>query len=201
MLDLKVLQAVRLKGRVSPSDVAGTIVEDPTDVADAMTNAVENGLLIEGKTVRLSEEGRSRLNQLLDDERRGVDQDVVAAAYGDFRDVNLAFKELVSDWQLKDGQPNAHTDLDYDGAVLARLADVHARVVPIMAVITTQLPRLQAYSDKLGVALERVQAGDTSWLTRPIVDSYHTVWFELHEELILAAGLTREGEARAGHAH
>jgi hypothetical protein len=26
------------------------------------------------------------------------------------------------------------------------------------------------------------------------------VWFELHEELIVAAGLTREDEAKAGHA-
>jgi hypothetical protein len=45
-----------------------------------------------------------------------------------------------------------------------------------------------------------VKSGDTTWLTRPIIDSYHTVWFELHEELILAAGLTREDEAKAGHA-
>ena len=38
------------------------------------------------------------------------------------------------------------------------------------------------------------------WLVRPLIDSYHTVWFELHEELILAAGLTRESEAKAGDA-
>jgi hypothetical protein len=29
------------------------------------------------------------------------------------------------------------------------------------------------------------------WLARPLIDSYHTVWFELHEELILATGRTR----------
>jgi hypothetical protein len=33
-----------------------------------------------------------------------------------------------------------------------------------------------------------------SWLTRPMVDSYHTVWFELHEELIGMAGRTRSAE-------
>jgi hypothetical protein len=38
------------------------------------------------------------------------------------------------------------------------------------------------------------------WLSRPLIDSYHTVWFELHEELILAAGLTREAEAESGNA-
>jgi hypothetical protein len=33
-----------------------------------------------------------------------------------------------------------------------------------------------------------------------MIDSYHTVWFELHEELIAARGLSREEEAKAGHA-
>jgi hypothetical protein len=49
-------------------------------------------------------------------------------------------------------------------------------------------------------ALDKVKAGDTAWLTRPIIDSYHTVWFELHEEFIGAAGLTRAAEAKSGHA-
>jgi hypothetical protein len=31
-----------------------------------------------------------------------------------------------------------------------------------------------------------------------IADSYHTVWFELHEDLISLAGLTREAIARRG---
>jgi hypothetical protein len=45
-----------------------------------------------------------------------------------------------------------------------------------------------------------VVAGDAVWLTRSTANPHHTVWFELHEELILAAGLTREDEAIAGHA-
>ena len=31
-----------------------------------------------------------------------------------------------------------------------------------------------------------------------MIDSYHTVWFELHEELIGAAGLTRAGRGLSG---
>jgi hypothetical protein len=53
---------------------------------------------------------------------------------------------------------------------------------------------------KLQTALDNIHAGETMWLARPLIDSYHTVWFELHEELILAAGLTRESEAKSGHA-
>jgi hypothetical protein len=33
-----------------------------------------------------------------------------------------------------------------------------------------------------------------------LIDSYHTVWFELHEELIVATGRTREEAARSGDA-
>ncbi|MGB8387575.1 MarR family transcriptional regulator [Mycobacterium sp.] len=201
MIELKVLQAVRLKGRINPADIAATAAEDPTAVAAAVRAATEAGLLIEGKTVRLSPEGRSRLNELLAAEREDADQAAIGAAYEKFRGVNADFKALVADWQLKNGEPNMHDDVEYDSAVLARLADVHERVTPITTAVANELPRLAIYSDKLAAALAKVQSGETTWLTRPIVDSYHTVWFELHEELILAAGLTRESEAQAGHAH
>lgn len=201
MIELKVLQAVRLKGRIAPDDIAATVGEDPAAVAEAVRAATEAGLLVEAKTVRLSPEGRSRLGELLAAERADTDQAAITAAYDQFRGVNADFKALVSDWQLKNGEPNTHDDADYDAAVLARLADVHRRVTPIAAAIATEIPRLAGYSDKLAAALAKVQSGETTWLTRPIIDSYHTVWFELHEELILAAGLTRESEAQAGHAH
>lgn len=201
MIELKVLQAIRLKGRVSPADIAGTVDEDPAAVAKAIRAAADAELLVEGKTVRLTPEGRRRLGELLAAERQNVDRPAIDAAYDEFRSVNADFKQLVADWQLKNGEPNTHDDQDYDSAVLDRLDGVHARVTPIVGTIAAQLPRLATYSDKLAAALRKVQSGETAWLTRPIVDSYHTVWFELHEELILAAGLTRESEAQAGHAH
>jgi hypothetical protein len=195
--ELAVLQAVRLKGRVSVRDLATTLGEDVASTVDRLT---QSGLLIDGKTLRVSPDGRARLEQLLTDERRHVDQAALSAAYGEFRAVNAEFKALVTDWQLKDGQPNTHEDTDYDAAVLARLDHVHQRVTPIIDAFAAELPRLSRYSAKLQAALDKVRAGETVWLSRPIIDSYHTVWFELHEELILAAGLTRESEARSGNA-
>lgn len=98
------------------------------------------------------------------------------------------------------GVPNTHDDAEYDAAVLARLDGVHARAAPIVEAAAAQLPRLNAYATKLAAALDKIKAGETSWLARPLVDSYHTVWFELHEELIVAVGLTREEAARSGDA-
>jgi DNA-binding MarR family transcriptional regulator len=200
MSELTVLQAVRLKGRIGEEDLIATLDEDPSDVASTLTQLTEAGLLVTAKALRVTPEGRERLNLLLAEERSSIDQDVLAKSYDDFRTVNNVFKALVSDWQIKDGQPNPHDDADYDTAVLNRLDDVHAQVSPIVDAVTTLVPRLGAYGKKLTAALGKVKAGDTVWLARPIIDSYHTVWFELHEELIAASGLTREDEARAGHA-
>jgi hypothetical protein len=197
MSELTVLQAVRLKGRVSEADLVATLNEDPADVAETLAQSTAAGLLVEGKRLRLSPEGRERLNALLAQERSGVDQNALATAYGDFLVVNNQFKALVSDWQIKDGQPNPHDDAEYDAAVLNRLDHLHQQVLPVVGAVTTLLPRLSTYAEKLDSALDKVKAGDTTWLARPIVDSYHTVWFELHEELIGASGRTREEEESA----
>ena len=37
-------------------------------------------------------------------------------------------------------------------------------------------------------------------MAHPLRDSYHTVWFELHEELIRLSGRNRASEAAAGRA-
>ncbi len=144
--DLAVLQGVRLKGRVSRADLAATLGEDPSDTVDDLTRS---GLLLDGPALRLSPEGRARLDELLIAEREHMDHAAMSAAYNDFRAVNTEFKRLVTDWQVRDGQPNTHDDPDYDAAVLARLDVVHQRVTPIVAAAAAQLPRLSRYSTKL----------------------------------------------------
>ena len=200
MSELTVLQAVRLKGRVSLADLAATLGKDTDDLVTTVDRLAQSGLLIDGKALRLSPDGRVRLDELLATERKHIDKATLAAAYADFRAVNPEFKALVTDWQLRNGQPNTHEDTGYDAAVLARLDNVHHRVAPIVATAAAQLPRLSRYSTRLQAALDKVHAGETAWVSRPLIDSYHTVWFELHEELILAVGLTRESEAKSGDA-
>jgi hypothetical protein len=201
--ELSVLQAIRLKGRVTIADLAATLGEGLDGITPTVDQLTASGLLVDGTTLKISPSGRARLENLLAEERQSINPASIVAAYQDFRAVNADFKAAVTDWQLKGGpagKPNAHDDVEYDAAVLARLDDVHARVVPIIDAAATQLPRLNAYSSKLRVALGKVKAGETAWLTRPLIDSYHTVWFELHEELIGAIGLTREEAARSGDA-
>jgi hypothetical protein len=45
-----------------------------------------------------------------------------------------------------------------------------------------------------------VLTGDHDWFTKPILASYHTVWFELHEDLLATLGLDRASETAAAAA-
>jgi hypothetical protein len=200
-MNLSVMQAVRLKGRPSPADVAVATGTDEAEARSTLDELVSKGLLVEkNERLRITPEGRMALTAALDEERARIDADAVKATYDDFIPLNSDFKQLVTDWQQRDGEPNDHSDPDYDTAVLARLDEVNERFKPILARISATAPRLASYPPRFASALEKIRAGDHAWFLRPIIDSYHTVWFELHEELIALAGLSRAEEAAAGRA-
>lgn len=200
---LSVLRVVELKGRVREAEVA-TPLGIATEAAGALLTDLEAaGLLVKaGAGFRLADPGRARLAELLAADAETVDQPSLAAAYDDFCVVNADLKTIVTAWQLRaDGTPNDHTDAAYDAQVLARLADLHARVLPLVERLAEIAPRLARYPQRLQNAQDRLAEGDTTWVARPILDSYHTVWFELHEDLIQLSGRTRLEEAVAGRAH
>jgi hypothetical protein len=199
--ELPVLRALRLKGRANPEDIATAVGLDAGQVEPIVGALVESGDAreVNGNYMLLGP-GRERLGSLLDAERATVDTAAVSDAYEQFTPVNGDFKQLANDWQIRDGEPNDHADASYDQEVLDRLPSIHERVTPVVDRVASLSPRLAPYGPRLGTALERVRAGDHTWLLKPLIDSYHTVWFELHEELISLAGLSREAEALSGRA-
>jgi hypothetical protein len=200
-IDLAVLQALRLKGRASSEDVAAATGLASDDADRTLARLADDGAAREaGGRYMLTPPGRERLSALLEQERAAVNEAVLTSLYEQFTAVNLDFKALASDWQVREGEPNDHSDPAYDQAVLDRLVPVHRHVGPILDAVADETPRLAPYRARLESAYQRVQAGERSWLLRPLVDSYHTVWFELHEELLHLAGLSREAEAAAGRA-
>jgi DNA-binding MarR family transcriptional regulator len=199
--ELTVLRAVRLKGRASVEDIAAATGLDGAEITSVVGALVESGEAREvGGNYMLLGPGREHLTELLAEERSGVDTGAVQDLYEQFSAVNGDFKQLASDWQLRDGGPNDHSDAAYDQQVLDRLPSIHERVSPVAERAAQLAPRLAPYGPRLSGALERVRTGDHAWLLKPLIDSYHTVWFEFHEELIGLAGLSREAEAASGRA-
>ncbi|HET9891966.1 MAG TPA: MarR family transcriptional regulator, partial [Mycobacterium sp.] len=61
MTELAVLQGVRLKGRISPADLAATLGADLSDITPIVERLTAAGLLAEGATLRITQTGSERL--------------------------------------------------------------------------------------------------------------------------------------------
>lgn len=124
------------------------------------------------------------------------------AAYQRFGDMNGEVLAVCTDWQVRvtaDGtlMVNAHDDGAYDAAVITRLVDLDERAGPMCDDLAALLSRFSNYRHRLGEARQRVESGDTQWIDRPLIDSFHTVWFELHEHLLATLGIERGQQAPA----
>ncbi|MFC7504977.1 hypothetical protein ACOACQ_12095 [Nocardioides sp. CPCC 206347] len=199
---LRLFQAVRLKGRAKPEDLAAAAGLSADAAAPILADLQDAGHVEEARErLKLTAGGRAALDARLAEERAGVDAPALVAGYHEFDEHNDALKGLMTRWQLKDATtPNDHTDPAYDQAVVDDLVSLDAAFAPLLARFVELAPRLGHYPARFGHALAQIAEGDHSWFARPLADSYHTVWFELHEDLIGLAGLTRADEAAAGRA-
>jgi pyruvate,orthophosphate dikinase len=196
--ELALLRLVGLKGRASVDILAESLSLSSDEVVASYAPLCEERLCTNSSGIlRLTPAGRDRVTVLLANERADADRAAVIALYEDFCVFNAELKQIMTAWQLKsDGAPNDHRDAHYDSAVLERLLDLHGRTGPLMQRLVHLSPRLAAYAVRLARASARIAAGDQAYVARVIVDSYHTVWFELHDDLMSLAGLTRASEAR-----
>ena len=205
--DTLVLTGLRLTSFAPAARVAEVVGLDEDDVARRLAALAEAGLVRQrGEqppgwllTPAGRADGEARLAAELD--AAGL-RDLVAGAYGRFLELNRPLLDACTAWQLRevDGRqvPNDHADADHDVAALARLGEVDDAVQPICAELAAALDRFSSYGSRLARARRRVEGGEGDWFTRPTIDSYHTVWFELHEHLLASLGLDRAGEHHGG---
>jgi hypothetical protein len=120
--------------------------------------------------------------------------DELRDTYHAFLGVNERFKALCGDWQLRDGAPNDHADSAYDWSVIERLVELNTAAIPIVGEMGGILSRLSPYAPRLASTCQRVLDGETNMFTGVMCGSYHDVWMELHEDLILTQGIDRTAE-------
>ena len=153
---------------------------------------------------RLTSEGKLKaLEVLAADRERAGGEEACVAALDRFILLDVQMKDLVTAWQIRDaanGVFNDHSDAAYDASILDRLSAIHGGVVDVLSPLETTLWRMACYRGRLDRALAAARAGDPKFVASPRVDSYHSVWFELHEDLIRLSGRRRSDEAAAGRA-
>jgi hypothetical protein len=176
--------------------VRGMIRGAPDDATAAL---VEQGLaMVKGPIIMPTPDGTAAVAALLRLEPGSQEEQDLDKLFDGFLPVNRRLRDVCSAWQTRaDGTPNDHSDAAYDDAVRNRLDEVHSAIGPVLRRMAAIEPRLAGYRPRLQEALDKFDDGESAWLASPLMDSYHTVWMHLHQELILMLGLTRaDDEAR-----
>lgn len=197
---------MRVRGVLSTEALAAATELDPLAVRDVLVDVSGSAHVRQHATTpagwALTAQGRRHAEDLMmrEIDRMGALREVLAA-YRDFLGLNPALLKVCSNWQVRIDSTgtevvNDHDDAQYDASVLVRLGDLHAQALPVLDDLGATLGRFGGYRERLTYAWDRVQSGDVEWFTKPTIDSYHTVWFQLHEDLLASLGRQRNDEAR-----
>ncbi len=114
--------------------------------------------------------------------------------YDGFLVLNVIIKELCGEWQVRDGAPNDHGDRAYDSAVVEQLRVADDEADHLLHDMSEALPRLRVYRPRLSAALDRLEDGQLEAFTGVLCGSYHEVWMDLHQDLVITLGVDRRTE-------
>ena len=192
------LHALAIKKHASPEEVAPLAGIALADAGVTLERAAASGraALANGKYLltplaRVALE--SKYSRLFDEVRAN---DQFMSAYEEFERINVQLKALITDWQTisvgGERIANDHSSKAHDEAVIDRLGDLHERAERIFGRLSAHHPRLNFYSIRLLSALEKAEDGAVEWVSDAKIESYHTLWFELHEDLLRMVGRQRE---------
>lgn len=197
--DLLVLHTLRCIGFVGAGRLADTVgMPEHTAESELIDLAVAG--LVTYEAGPFSAWGLTEAGRAAGAERITAELDATGArpavtdALHRFLVLNPELLEICSAWQLRHvgGVPvnNDHTDPAYDARVLDLLTDLHRRVTPVCSDLAAGLARFARYRVRLADTLVRARAGDRNYVTDG-VSSYHAVWSQLHEDLLVTLGLPR----------
>jgi hypothetical protein len=197
---LLVMHALRIKGVAGTEAVCRISGLGPESVSAHAEELTEAGLAV-SRTGRftgwaLTAAGRRRYEELWSQHRRQVEgHEELTGAYDHFVPLNDRFKTVCTAWQVRDLDAqvlNDHEDPDYDAEIIRRLGDIHQALSPIVGRLAGVDSRFGGYHPRFDDSYRRVQAGERDAFTRPMSESYHDVWMELHEDLLLTLNISRE---------
>jgi hypothetical protein len=202
--ELLTLHAVRLKGVADDVTVAGRFGLDQAKTSELLLDCQAYGWITWSEFAgtggwSLTDRGRAENErQLATELDQAAGRETIHAAYREFLPLNGKLQQACTDWQIKPTPAdllafNDHDDPQWDGRVIEQLSTIDQALRPLSERIGAVLARLGDYDRRFATALDRARDGDPAWIDRTDADSCHSVWFELHEDLIATLGVSRGG--------
>src|ERR1700694_3905006 len=149
-----VLHGLKLKGFAEAPGLVELMSLDIASVERQLEAVAAQGLVLhrDGRISgwSLTPAGRARHAQLLAEDREAAGcSAALTATYPRFCELNTELKALCTDWQLRDGALNDHSDAAYDAVIIGRLRTLNDAVQPLCDQATAALNRLSPYGPRL----------------------------------------------------
>jgi hypothetical protein len=186
-LHLLTLLAVRLRSRGDAEAVRLTVGDLVGDASVAIEQTLAAAFALEQlrtrgeeRRVSLTAAGAVELAAYLAADTETAGRAELTTAYEAFLPLNREFLAACVGWQ--DG------DVDIDD-----LSEIVRAAGPVLKRLRELRTRFALYGPRFDEALEQAVT-DPRWIDSPLLDSVHTVWFELHEHLLASLGRDRSSE-------
>ena len=200
--ELLVLHAVRVKGMADAATVAERFALDGALVEDLLLDYEAFGWVTRVRFADVDGWALTAAGRMENERRLAAELDrtgtrsEITAAHEVFIVLNSRFLAAVTNWQIRPtpADPlaaNDHSDTRWDEQVLDDLHDLAGGLRSVGEQLTATLERFTRYRERYAAALDRADRGERAWVAQPKIDSCHTVWMELHEDLLATLGLER----------
>ncbi|MFE0749029.1 hypothetical protein [Gordonia sp. NPDC058843] len=201
MLDINdlALHGLTLRQLATIEQLADVTGLDSEAIGTALDQAVADGRAIAARgAYMITPAGREHLDAVYPGAFAALRSDAqLVSTLADFEHgINKKNLALMTSWQtiVIDGteQPNDHSDSDHDAKVIDRLAQLHDRATVLLAPFADADALCKRFLARLDDALQKVDHGEHDYVSSVRIDSYHTVWYQMHEHLLRVMGEERD---------
>lgn len=189
--ELHVLRVLRMRGFSTLDGLRHSTGADLATVLDVLVADQQVNYIEARKMYMLAPSGRTRIDEHI---ATAEPLQALRSPYEEFLELNVEFKQICTDWQVRNGEPNVHDDAEYDTQCIERLVKFLSDAESVLTSMSSVKLRLGMYQRRLHDALAAINNGEVNRFTGVMCESFHDIWMELHEDLILLQRIDRVSE-------
>lgn len=185
---LRILRPIVFAGAVESAELL-VCCQGP-DLANHIRTLSEGGYIEDIGLLVPTEKGNMALDDWYAADRANMPDAERDAIVARFRPLDIEVKRLSIAWQ----DAEQADDWDARMGVIEALSALQEKTQAFVSAHGERLPRWREFGDRLAAALDALLDGETDYVVSVRLPSYHTIWFEFHEDLLRTLERQRDKE-------